>query len=152
MGNEHGDFDSDPEERRGAFSDVLYYEAHITIEPVFDERLELFQTLCKTEGFKAAKLLMQKNREASPERSNKDTFCTGHGQNYDLVLGRIDRLVAKLRENGFAVWRDKIEAVLLDRKYDRGLSELSASGSTVVRVDGTPLTEKDFDAVFKRYS
>lgn len=97
----------------------LYYESHITIEPVFDERLEKFKAFCQTWDFKAADLLMQKEREATPERSNKDTFATGKGSDYDFLQAKMHGLLGDLMKNKFKVWRYKIEAILLDQKLDR---------------------------------
>ncbi len=91
--------------------DVIYYECHITIEPVFDERLELFKTLCEPLRFKVAKLLMEK------EPSTKDSFCTAHDSNVEALIVRMRRLVESLRANGFEVYRNKIEAVVLDERF-----------------------------------
>jgi hypothetical protein len=96
-----------------------YFESHITIEPVFGDRLVVFETLCKEKNFKAAKLLMQKDRKETGERSNKDSFCTGHGKTYDELYCRMDALKNLLIENGFEVWRCKIESILFDEKYER---------------------------------
>lgn len=97
----------------------LYYESHITIEPVFGERLQQFSDIVEQHGFKAAKLLMQKDREATPERSNKDTFCTGRGKRLINLDDRMMHCVTDLKDAGFAVWRYKIESVLVDVKLDR---------------------------------
>lgn len=96
--------------------DVKYYESHITIEPVFGEQLELFRMLCKDYGFKAADLLMQKEREDTPVRSDKDTFCTGRGKDFDDLKARMLRLTAQLEDHGYQVWRRKIEAILYDER------------------------------------
>lgn len=97
----------------------LYYECHVTVEPLFDESLDRFQEICESEGFHVAKLLMQKRSEATPVRSDKDSFCTGHSQNYDDILERMVRLIGKLRADGTTVWRYKIEDCVLDsRKED----------------------------------
>lgn len=103
--------------------EAKYYESHVTIEPVFGERLELFAQVCSTYKFKAAKLLMQKDRADTPERSNKDTFCTGHANNYDDLHKRMTELRIALTALRFAVWRYKIEAVLLDVKCERTADE-----------------------------
>jgi len=99
---------------------VLYYESHITIEPVFDERLGLFEELCKKHNFKSAKLLMQKDRTETPERSNKDTFATGHGKDVETLKEQMLNLITDLDKNRFKIWRFKIEGVLVDIKLNRG--------------------------------
>lgn len=99
--------------------DVKYYECHITIDPVFDERLEKFTEVCALEGFKPAKLLMQKSTTATPEVSKKDTFCTAHAkptEYYELTL-RAARLLTFLRIWDFKVRRYKIEAVVFDQRF-----------------------------------
>lgn len=101
--------------------DVQYFESHITVEPVFDERLELFQETVKPFGFKAADLLLQKSREATPERSSKDTFATAKApwNRRADIENRMRACVAALQFAGFKVWRYKIEAVVLDVKLAR---------------------------------
>lgn len=96
--------------------EVKYYESHVTIEPVFEERLELFREICRKWSFRAADLLMQKRKVETPMRSDKDTFCTGRGKDFDELKELMLQLVSELREQGFAVWRQKIEAVLLDER------------------------------------
>jgi hypothetical protein len=51
---------------------VISFETHVTIEPVAGENLVFFKQLCESYGYKVANLLMQKDREATAERSNKD--------------------------------------------------------------------------------
>jgi hypothetical protein len=97
-------------------SDFKYLECHITIEPVFDERLEMFKEIIKPFGFKAAKLLMQKNRNETAEISNKDTFCTGHGDNYEELHLRMTGCLSVLMVNDFKVLRSKIEAVIFGER------------------------------------
>jgi len=65
--------------------DVLYYESHVTVEPVFDERLEKFKEICAPHTFKPAKLLMKKRSFDTPVRSEYDTFCTGKNKNEEKL-------------------------------------------------------------------
>jgi len=99
--------------------EVLYYESHITIEPIFDERLEMFEKFCRVFAFTPAKLFMQKERDETPERSNKDTFCTSKSTNKQELIERMNNLIGLLREFGYIVWRYKIEAVIVDEKRPR---------------------------------
>lgn len=93
------------------------YEVHLTIEPVFDEELECVTEIAKDYGFKVAELLLKKNREATPERSRYDTFMTGHFEKYidAFTAGKFCR--DDLIENGFPVWRFKIENIVFDERY-----------------------------------
>lgn len=99
--------------------ETKYFESHITIEPVFGERLDLFEKLCRDKNFRAAKLLMQKDRKDTGERSSKDSFCTGHDKVYGSLFLRMLDLKESLKMNGFEVWRCKIEAILFDEKFER---------------------------------
>lgn len=96
--------------------DISSFEAHITIEPVFGERFNQFETLSAAHKFKPAELLLMKQREATPIRSNKDSFCTGHSKTFDELQIRTLALVSDLKECGFDVWRYKIEGIVLDVK------------------------------------
>lgn len=98
---------------------VKYYlESHITIEPVFDERREAAALLAKPYNFKLAHLLMQKEREATAERSDRDTFMTGHSKSRRDIIERTKQLVMVLKANGFKVWRYKIEDTLIDSRNE----------------------------------
>lgn len=104
---------------------MLYYESHITIEPVFDNKLELASSIALKYNFKVASLLMQKRKEDSPERSKNDTFMTGHDSCYTTIKDRMKNLIVELRANGFVVWRYKIEDVKLDSRFDDSLNLLN---------------------------
>lgn len=92
----------------------LYYECHITIEPVFGEHLEDLRGLVGLYGFRVADLLMKRNRQATPERSEFDTFCTTRGRVYEDIHRRMTDCVQALMSADFEVWRYKIEDTLLD--------------------------------------
>lgn len=95
-----------------------YYEAHVTVEPVFEDRLEQFRIICHDYKFHVANLLMQKRKGDTEERSKNDSFCTGRGISYTDIEKRMLALVARLGKEGFKVWRFKIESTLLDSRYD----------------------------------
>lgn len=95
-----------------------YYEAHVTVEPVFEDRLELFKVICHDYKFRVASLLMQKRKGDTEERSKNDSFCTGRGISYTDTKRRMLALVARLEKEGFKVWRYKIESTLMDSRYD----------------------------------
>jgi hypothetical protein len=94
----------------------LYYEAHVTIAPVFDERRAIASIIALRNGFRLAELLMQKRAEDTPERSRHDTFMTGHGKDYTDITHRVDSVCADLRQHGFEVYRAKIEDTLMDTR------------------------------------
>lgn len=88
----------------------LYYESHITIDPVFGQDLENFKKLCNDYDFRVAKLLMEKTP------SVKDSFCTSRSNLYTDIVSRTIDLVKDLQESGFKVRRYKIEDTLVDSK------------------------------------
>jgi hypothetical protein len=105
--------------QRQAETGVLYWESHVTIEPVFDdERLKRLEGLCKPFGFKVANLLFQKRAEDTPERNKSDTFTSARSPEREALLVRMVRLIGALQVEGFMVWRYKIEAAVIDSKYD----------------------------------
>ena len=96
----------------------LYFEAHITVEPLSGDDLNHFKMVSEIYGFKAADLYMVKDREGTPERSNKDTFTTARSDDLQDILERTQNLVWKLQLDGIKVWRWKIEDTLIDVKLD----------------------------------
>lgn len=94
----------------------LYFESHITIEPVFDDNLQRFAKICGAYGFRVADLLMKKRTDQTPERSEFDSFCTGRSDKLDDLKTRMTNLVSDLKTQGFTVWRYKIENVIFDSK------------------------------------
>lgn len=90
----------------------LYYESHITIDPVFNEQKEAADILARRFGFRLAKLLMQKGQE-----SELDTFMTAHAKVYEDILERTRSCVRALGDAGFVVRRAKIEDTLLDTRH-----------------------------------
>jgi len=102
----------------------LYYESHVTIDPVFDERLDLFKQLCKERSFHVAKLLMEKRKSKEFEISNNDAFCTGRGNSFDDLKTRMLALLNDLRIHEFNVRRYKIENAILDSRNDDSLFKL----------------------------
>lgn len=92
------------------------HECHITIEPVFSERLELAKRIADAWGFKVATLLMVKD-DGATEPSRLDTFMTSHSPIYDIIETNMRMCVDSMQSNGFSVLRYKIELILLDSKY-----------------------------------
>ena len=96
----------------------LYYEAHVTIEPVFEDDLERTRAIAQRHGFKPAELLMKKRAQDTAERSKYDTFCTGRGKSYIELESRMMALIADLKADDFKVWRYKIEDTICDSRSE----------------------------------
>lgn len=94
----------------------LYYEAHVTIEPVFDAAREQADILAREHSFKLAHLLMQKRELDAPERSKHDTFMTAHSRELEELIERTQSLIIALKAAGYKVWRYKIEDTVLDSR------------------------------------
>lgn len=103
---------------------VIVYKSHITIEPVFGERLDLFKNICSDYHFRVAKLLLQKRESDTPVRSSNDSFCTGHSTTEEDLRNRMIGLCKSLISKDFKVYRYKIEAVILDSRTKDAFSLL----------------------------
>lgn len=93
---------------------ALYYECHITIEPVEGERLELFEVLSRKYKFKVVNLLMRK----SLERSQLDSFTTAKSKKFEVLHEAMMGLLSDLEQNKFEIYRHKIEKVVIDSKIN----------------------------------
>ncbi len=96
---------------------ALYYECHITIEPVFGLRLAEADNIAKKYQFRLANLLMQKREEDTAERSKYDTFMTSTNMKFGELESNMIALIYELQEEGFKVWRYKIEDTICDSKF-----------------------------------
>ncbi len=91
---------------------VIYYECHITVEPVEGERLNKFKEISQKWNFKVANLLMQKTKDPS----KLDSFCTGKDKIYFYMENRMNKMLEDLKKENFNIFRYKIEAILVDSK------------------------------------
>ena len=92
--------------------DALYLEAHITFDPVPEDKDTQYKAICEKYQFRPAELFMRKGSFFEPARM--DSFCTGRG---DHLRERIRHIVLALREIGVKVRRYKIESILLDSNW-----------------------------------
>ncbi len=95
------------------------FEAHITVEPVEGDRLDEFKLIAANYEFKVADLVMVKDRYITNERSSRDSFCTGWGNDFESLRIQVVILVDRLKTKGFKVWRYKIEQTLLDVRMEK---------------------------------
>lgn len=96
----------------------LYFECHITIEPVFDEQLEQAKEIASKAGFRVASLLMKKRAKDTEKRSQYDTFMTATNVNYENLEARMKECIGDLKDVGFKVWRYKIEDTVIDSRHN----------------------------------
>ncbi|SRR6266849_3503544 len=95
-----------------------YFECHVTINPVYRNRLDYFKEICKKYNFRVAELLMKKRSEDTPILSQYDSFCTGRSINYMELFDNMVDLITELKQNNFKVLRYKIENTLLDSRQN----------------------------------
>lgn len=96
--------------------EIIYYEIHVTLDPVFDERLEALAKVAEPRHFRVADLLMQKRSDDTPERSKYDSFLTARADSYDEARRMLNMMELALVMNGFTRRRSKIEAVVFDER------------------------------------
>lgn len=97
-------------------NNLYYYECHVTIEPVFDERLEQVKAIAKLHDFRVADLLMKKRAKDTAERSKEDTFITGRSTIFNSLKSKMTNLIHDLKINNINIYRYKIEDILVDSK------------------------------------
>lgn len=102
-----------------------YYEAHVTIEPVFGKRRVEFELICEAHKFRPAVLLMQKRKKDTPKRAANDAFCTARSISQSDLEDRMLGLLTQLHKAGFQIWRYKTESTLLDSRHDDRLFRLN---------------------------
>lgn len=95
----------------------LYYECHITIEPINDPHgISLVQDICMIYDFKMARF----NMLADGEQAR--TFISGRDQSYSRMFKRMINCINKLKTvyggNGFKILRYKIEDTIIDSNSD----------------------------------
>ncbi len=88
----------------------LYFEAHVTIDPVPPYLLDRLKVVAGEHDFRVADLLMVKTGEPS----KADQFMTARHEDYKCISDMTRWLVEELKANGFRVRRYKIENTLVD--------------------------------------
>jgi hypothetical protein len=88
---------------------MLYFESHITIDPVSDKQEQTLQNIAKFYDFRVAKFLMKKEDGLVP-----DDFLTARDDLYHRIHDRMHRCIRDLERYGIAVKRYKIENTLVD--------------------------------------
>lgn len=94
----------------------LYYEAHITIDPVFDQARVEAGVIADRHGFQLAELIMRKSRRERERQHQDDTFMTARAKRWFDIRTRTRAAVNELLRCGYGVRRWKIEDTLLDSK------------------------------------
>jgi hypothetical protein len=103
-----------------------YFECHVTIEPIFDEKLDAAKLLAQKFGFKIASLLMKKRETETETRSKYDTFMTAHDKDLGNMKLRLTHLVHELKVQKFKIWRYKIEDTVMDSRIKDEMELLDA--------------------------
>lgn len=95
----------------------LYFECHITTDPIFGERREALEKIVKPFKFSLAKLFMKKGENEESEHK-EDTFMTGRHIYYSVLQSRMEGCIKAAKDAGFVVRRYKIENTIIDSKKE----------------------------------
>lgn len=85
----------------------LYYEAHVTIPPVPEERLPEVDELCSQLGWQRSTFVMHKNRVPN-------AFVSARHADRDEMILMVHDMIRALTGLGYEILRWKIEDTLLD--------------------------------------
>ena len=104
----------------------LYYEAHVTIEPLTDETRPVVENLCSRLGFKIAEFLMQRAAPGQEDvpANDPNSFTSARDVSSQKIGQRVRALVLCLRAMGVEVRRYKIEDTMLDTKHEDDLLDV----------------------------
>jgi len=91
-------------------TNVLYYESHVTVDPVEDGEVDDLKEVASRYGFRVAKLLMRKGLAPSTD----DAFMTARSQDSEDIRARTAAVVEALLSDGFGVRRYKVEEAVVD--------------------------------------
>lgn len=94
---------------------VLYYESHVTIDPIHENDKTDYDTIAAKYGFKLSKLFMRKDGKDEPHRD--DSFMSARSMNQYELVNRMTNLIKQLQGYGMHVRRYKIEQALMDSKH-----------------------------------
>lgn len=120
----------------------LYYESHVTIDPVFDDLKYRVALTATKYSFKVAKLMLRRDATHSEEYID-DAFMSARGNDYQELEARTTCLILDLKVYGVVVRRYKIESTLLDSRIDDSLLLLKeAPPRTVLSVPEAYATHK----------
>jgi len=87
----------------------MYYECHVTIDPVYDKALEDVKIIASHANFKVAKFIMQKDQNI------QDTFMTSQDAEMSTMVKNLNKLLHELQGTA-VVRRYKIEHIIFDTK------------------------------------
>lgn len=87
----------------------MYYECHVTIDPVWGEDLRKVTEIANHSEFRVAKFIMQK------DQGIEDTFMTLHDARLEHVTEMLNKLLHELQDI-VKVRRYKIEKIIFDSK------------------------------------
>lgn len=96
----------------------LYYECHITIEPVFEDRLIQLQEVASTHSFKVANLILRKSHSDPGIPAQDDTFCSAKSDNLETLRAQMLLMLENLMAFGYKILRYKIESIVIDSKKE----------------------------------
>lgn len=103
----------------------MYFECHITVEPIPEARVQEFAKLCKEFGFWSSDW-------ALADKTYK-FFATSRGVERQDIQERMQSLIKRLKEQRFKVFRYKIEDTILDSNISDELQLLDKVESEILK-------------------
>lgn len=97
----------------------LYFECHITIDPLSDAQLALLQPWMDKFKFRSSKLLLRNSNGSAGEEFKDDFFLTTRGTDYDDINTRMCSMLDAIQLCRIKQRRFKIENTLLDVKVTK---------------------------------
>lgn len=116
----------------------MYYECHVTIDPVLDEEnLSDLKDLARAHGFRVAKLITRKG-----EPSQDDSFMSSSDSRLEMLIEGLNGLLQNLQILDFVkVRRYKIEKIIFDTKVHRDVEKRHDSVLGQTKVESYTFTE-----------
>jgi hypothetical protein len=92
---------------------TLYYEVHVTLDPISEQRVKVLRSVADAFGYRIAKLIMRKEGGRDVPHTD-DMFLTTRGVEYGEVVDNMVSFIRALGASNFKVRRYKIEDTLID--------------------------------------
>lgn len=97
---------------------ALYFESHVTLDPVLGDKRQVLEDLATTHQFRVAELLMRKGDGSAGEPYCEDSFVSGRSIDQEELAARMGAFAERAEQAGFIVRRAKLEAAMYDTNED----------------------------------
>lgn len=101
----------------GRHTTALYFETHITLDPVDGEALKKVQELCTKYNMRISTLILRREDGSPGEQHKDDIFISGRYLYYNEAVDKVQAMVVAVQHLNIKVRRYKIENTLKDIKF-----------------------------------